>query len=1064
MATSEAVPEQEGGALRGGGVKIQDENAVVRAIHNGEWPKPEPRAKRENPHQDRRQIKEKWFKAARAVNDKKPDLGFQYSELQEGEIRLLTLHPGKPADPVRGKPADPLRGALFHCRLDKVFGCYEALSYCWGLASDKASDEITIKNLNLPDWRSEPNVADVGKKTNMRSLQRALVDVGGTKFPIRKNLYDAMVRLRGRATPVTLWVDAICIDQTANGKTEKQMQLKMMAKIFNYASNVCVWLGDSFDGSADGIQLARDMMNFQKFDRLLSDKASHERWLHLVAVLQAAWFSRRWIIQEIALARSASVHLGDQVIHWDDLAEAVSLLLENIENLRGQSRDEIYEDLEMSSACILVQTLNNLCRKSDDGRIIAKLFDVETLVSTLLGFQATYSRDAIYSILSLARDPPEAGEDWEKLHRVGSGGISLHANYDFSTRDLFIAFVTRCIQRSGSLDIICRHWAPPVTDEIYGQEVRMPTWVSGQLKSPFGLSGTRKGRQNGENFVAYLPHDRRRRYNAAGNSTAKIQMLYDRDSDCPPEPVVPAKPAKLASPNAAPNNGSSNLNKKRLNISITGEALTSSPMPSPSLEKPEERFPTPPPATNKKLPAPPQASASQTSNGGAVDKGAAAGQAGASTQPAQQPQPQPQQAKKLPPIEEEDNGSTDEKGNGKVTAKEGEIEVGEEMGGTDAASLPVRTTDADEAAKKKLMALVVDQWQNPGRRTRSVSNPYVPPIHVTPEASGHRRGSSASAHLPNRPGEVTTPHSAITPDSSIGSGSSAFPFPPVGDQLALPPGRPRAQSGTKRRASKAPMDVEHKRRLSGILSVSGFVIGTVGERSDVMRGGIIPGDWVENMGWDESDQNRVPDLLWRLLVADRTERGDNPPPWYKRACLHGLVDSRVTDGERNVHSVTPPDRRISENTTKYFKRVESVVWNRRLFAAKPVELVKPEAAAAVAKMPASQTNGAASKDNGKSANGTTHGIVMSPEENAIGPQGLLYGLGPRGCDRGDLVCILFGCSVPVILKPAEDRKQKVDGTVLYELVGEAYVHGVMDGEALEEFKRKGAKESTFALI
>jgi hypothetical protein len=40
---------------------------------------------------------------------------------------------------------------------------------------------------------------------------------------------------------------------------------------------------------------------------------------------------------------------------------------------------------------------------------------------------------------------------------------------------------------------------------------------------------------------------------------------------------------------------------------------------------------------------------------------------------------------------------------------------------------------------------------------------------------------------------------------------------------------------------------------------------------------------------------------------------------------------------------------------------------------------------------------------------------------------------------GDLICILFGCSVPVIL-----RKHK-DG--FYEFVGESYIYGKMDGEA-----------------
>ena len=82
----------------------------------------------------------------------------------------------------------------------------------------------------------------------------------------------------------------------------------------------------------------------------------------------------------------------------------------------------------------------------------------------------------------------------------------------------------------------------------------------------------------------------------------------------------------------------------------------------------------------------------------------------------------------------------------------------------------------------------------------------------------------------------------------------------------------------------------------------------------------------DKMGWgQQQDQNRVPDILWRLLVADRGPTGGKPPQWYKRACLHGLVDPRVVDDEENLHSVMPVDRRISEMTTRYYDRVQSVV-------------------------------------------------------------------------------------------------------------------------------------------
>lgn len=51
------------------------------------------------------------------------------------------------------------------------------------------------------------------------------------------------------------------------------------------------------------------------------------------------------------------------------------------------------------------------------------------------------------------------------------------------------------------------------------------------------------------------------------------------------------------------------------------------------------------------------------------------------------------------------------------------------------------------------------------------------------------------------------------------------------------------------------------------------------------------------------------------------------------------------------------------------------------------------------------------------------------------------GVGPDHVRPGDRVCILYGLDVPFVLRPVGDR---------YELVGEAWVHGIMDGEFMEE--------------
>ncbi|KAJ3578500.1 hypothetical protein NPX13_g2064 [Xylaria arbuscula] len=558
---------------------------------------------------------------------------FQYSELGEGEIRILRLYQNK-------HPDEPLRADLFKRRLEDVAGRYEALSYCWG--TQKATHNIHIRDLNATANRQ----SNARPKTTADMWKTALSAISHIDFKIRKNLHDGLLRLRSKYRDVYLWVDAICIDQSERGKVEKARQLAMMHKIYNSASNICVWLGEGYDGAEVAFGLVRDIMNYRNFDGMVLDPEKQEAWRSLISIMKAPWFSRRWVIQEIALSRDASVHCGGRSIHWDDFADAVSLLMEKIETIRNTFHDEVFDDVETTSACVLIQTLCNVCRKEDQGedqgRLVSGLLDVETLVSTLLSFQAAFPRDTIYSILSLAKDRPEDVEDWQDLHRqqlevvrdrkiryidielqsarekkesmerardvqqpleievrrqqslierkkkekqeariagtlekersiddalrqmkiseveeahkalhtlenailqldmkirqleslrertsqeLQTQPIGLLPNYKFSPRDLFIAFVTRSIYQSGSLDIICRHWAPALTDDEGGDT--LPSWISNLSRSPYGIPGKAQGRQNGENFVAYLPHDQRRQYSASGTSQAYPEMVLD---------------------------------------------------------------------------------------------------------------------------------------------------------------------------------------------------------------------------------------------------------------------------------------------------------------------------------------------------------------------------------------------------------------------------------------------------------------------------------------------------------------------------------------------------------
>jgi hypothetical protein len=175
----------------------------------------------------------------------------------------------------------------------------------------------------------------------------------------------------------------------------------------------------------------------------------------------------------------------------------------------------------------------------------------------------------------------------------------------------------------------------------------------------------------------------------------------------------------------------------------------------------------------------------------------------------------------------------------------------------------------------------------------------------------------------------------------------------------------------------------------------------------------VEGQWVRKFGWKstEENQNLVPESLWQTLVAGRDADGGAASSLYRRACLHALSDPKITDGSNFIKLApyTSGSRLLNEYTGRYLKRVSNVILKRRFFSGKSV--------------------------------------LVNREE--------LYGLAPEEAERGDSVCILFGCSVPVILRKINSSE--------FELVGEAYVYGKMEGEAVTDWKQAHGQAVTFAI-
>jgi len=325
------------------------------------------------------------------------DLGYQYEPLGDGEFRLLRLHPGRGSSDLESnliicslkQEAEDATGSADRSmeNSDQDGGLpasgpqpYEALSYTWG---PPGKSEVFIKILSHSE---------------------------AYRIVIRPSLESALRQLRSTEHYKFFWVDALCINQPDTD--EKSSQIPKMWEVYNGAFNVCVWLGAHADGSERAMDFVNEIVKLDNLEQLVQDTHNSEKWAALSSLMRRPWFSRRWIVQEIALAKTATLHCGESLVSWRDFADAISLFNSKSSEIRQLFRKstvfnnplDYLGDITELGATRLVHACDNIFRKSDDGAIMEHMLSLEALMSSLSAFEATDPHDTVYAVLWLAHD------------------------------------------------------------------------------------------------------------------------------------------------------------------------------------------------------------------------------------------------------------------------------------------------------------------------------------------------------------------------------------------------------------------------------------------------------------------------------------------------------------------------------------------------------------------------------------------------------------------------------------------------------------------------------------
>jgi hypothetical protein len=160
---------------------------------------------------------------------------------------------------------------------------------------------------------------------------------------------DTMLRyLRSATKPVYLWIDAVCINQA--DEREKAVQVQSMGRIYSRASEVLVWLGeatdtDQIEGVCESLQEIARRGNDEHGTSKTWRPTSSQEVDSLSSFLNRPWFSRRWVLQEVAMNTNVTVHCGNYQISWVWVQTALKIL----NQISADERKNNFELLSITS-------------------------------------------------------------------------------------------------------------------------------------------------------------------------------------------------------------------------------------------------------------------------------------------------------------------------------------------------------------------------------------------------------------------------------------------------------------------------------------------------------------------------------------------------------------------------------------------------------------------------------------------------------------------------------------------------------------------------------------------
>ncbi|TVY46432.1 Heterokaryon incompatibility protein 6,OR allele [Lachnellula occidentalis] len=387
---------------------------------------------------------------------------FSYKDLTASDsIRLLLLQP-RAASKDDEIHCNLQHTTLSECQTDPTLQ-YTALSYVWGNEEEQGT-----------------------------------IFVEGAERHVTANLFRALRSIRHKSKELAFWVDAVCINQ--QNLTERSQQVRFMGSIYAAAWHTIIYLGESDENSDRAMEALRDDSSIYTLDYYETIRSCI-----VSSILSRGWFTRVWVLQELALSQNPIIQCGQSRVNWGRLP---SFLSQVDEYLNQQANIASTPQPQLPKTEQLIMDMQEAREKSQIGNINRKLVQKHQTLLDLVTFRGLSRAATRLSLKEGVRNKDSTASPAQSntvpiqqipastgpvtpVAQVDSNwtGQDITIDYEKTAAEVYNEFAQRAIENSGDLSITHHIQKTHPQPRLPGLASWAPDWTLREQQQIVPISG-----------------------------------------------------------------------------------------------------------------------------------------------------------------------------------------------------------------------------------------------------------------------------------------------------------------------------------------------------------------------------------------------------------------------------------------------------------------------------------------------------------------------------------------------------------------------------------------------